>query len=275
MVVDPLGLRGHCGRAAERRRRWRGSSRDRHRGRSRRGWSISRVAGARYDAHEGCARHSAGRAGVRFRAGGGRLIGARSSRARGRADHRQRRRRQAARRVPGAGGAAMRSRMLRAAGVPSFRTPEACADAIAAALSRRARALIDGSVRCKRSARLSEATGLDSPCERRGARQPGHGGCGRLCWMSLKPTRCSTASALPAHRRSPSMPAIDASACPALRLSGRGQGPVGRDRAQVRRRRRRAGCARRRGAARRYPAHRRDVANASPARASSACWCSR
>ena len=54
---------------------------------------------------------------------------------------------------------------------------------------------------------------------------------------------------------------------PALCLSGRGQGPVGRDRAQDRRRRRRARRRGRRRAARRHPADRADVAAAPAGRA--------
>ncbi len=86
--------------------------------------------------HEIRARHRAGRAGIRSRARRRRVFGACAAARDRAADHRQRRRRTkplAAFLVPDAPDALA---ALARAGVPSFRTPEACADAIAAALSR-------------------------------------------------------------------------------------------------------------------------------------------
>ena len=137
---------------------------------------------------------------------------------------------------------------LSRAGVPSFRTPEACADAIAAALARRAPQPIR---RPRRDADASLRAGRTEPCS-----------------TSSRPTRCSSGSALRARRRSRSMPASPQAPRPALSLSGRGQGAVGRDRAQDRRRRRRARRRRRRRAARRDRSdpHRRGRTNARSAR---------
>ena len=145
---DHRRRRHHGGRSAERAR---------HRGRSSRAprrWRASRptgidvdagaasidltLAGARYDVMKARARRAHHRAGVRSGRGGGRLVGAVPSRARGQADRRQRRRGEADRGVPGAGSARRAGACCAAAGVPNFRTPEACADAVAAALQRRA-----------------------------------------------------------------------------------------------------------------------------------------
>ena len=71
---------------------------------------------------------------------------------------------------------------LAAAGVPSFHTPEACADAVAAALQRRAPRPIE--------VRLEQA-----PARAR-------------CSTSWRPMRCSSASAFRTRRRSRSMPII-------------------------------------------------------------------
>ena len=75
--------------------------------------------------------------------------------------------------------------MLSEAGVPSFRTPEACADAIAAALRRRAPRPI-----CRRA-----------PIPRRPRRQQA-----AACSTNSTPARCSSVSASRARRRSCSMP---------------------------------------------------------------------
>ena len=101
---------------------------------------------------------------------------------------------------------------LAAAGVPNFHTPEACADAVAAALQRHAPRPIEVARR-QRIRRGTDARRARSLC----AARP--------------------------RRRAPR--AIDRIGCrhqagarPALSLSRRGQGAVGKDRAQVRRRRR-------------------------------------
>jgi hypothetical protein len=90
-----------------------------------------------------------------------------------------------------------------AAGVPSFHTPEACADAIAAALQRRTR-------RKPIEVRFAQAAAA-------------------ACSTSLRPTRCSTGSAFRARRRRARYD-DHASTRPALPLSGRRQGAVRRHR---------------------------------------------
>ena len=150
---------------------------------------------------------------------GGRLLGAVLSRSRGQADHRQRRRAASRSRRSSCPKRRTRWRALAAAGVPNFHTPEACADAVAAALRRRA-------------PRPIEARAEDSPA------------AGRLL-DELEAYALLDRLGVP---RAPSI-ALDAEhragARPALSLSGRRQGAVGRDRAQVRCRRRRAQRARR------------------------------
>ena len=101
---------------------------------------------------------------------------------------------------------------LAAAGVPNFHTPEACADAVAAALQRHAPRQI-----AVRPAPIA--------------------GAGRML-DELEAYALLNASAFRMRRRSRSMPSIKQRARPALCLSGRGQGAVGKDRAQVRCRRR-------------------------------------
>src|SRR5262249_27870873 len=110
--------------------------------------------------------------------------------------------------------------MLSSAGGPNFRTPEACADAIAAALSRPpprpppppAAACAH---RCNGRKQRADSRRARSRCAARPSRHRTRAlGCARG-----------------GHRPR---------AAPALRLSGRRQGAVRRDRAQDRRRRRRA-----------------------------------
>ena len=121
--------------------------------------------------------------------------------------------------------------MLAQVGVPGFRTPEACADAIAAALSRRAPRLIEVTT-------FNSAREAASPLPREAVgRGRGWGWGASRCSMSLRRAHCSTGSALRARRLLHSMPSAG-SPCPALRLSGRRQGPVIRDCTQDRRRRR-------------------------------------
>ena len=130
---------------------------------------------------EGRARRPHHRARIRPGAGGGRLLGALPSRSGRAADHRQRGCRKADRGVPGArsarGAGAARAR-------PACRAsarPEACADAIAAALARRE----------------PKAGGRDA--DRAAA---------VACSTSSRPTRCSTGSACRARRRSRSTTTI-------------------------------------------------------------------
>ncbi len=133
---------------------------------------------------------------------------------------------------------------LSAAGVPNFHTPEACADAVAAALQRHA----------------------PRPIEVRST-QPS--GAGRML-DELEAYALLDRLGVP-HAPSVALDAsVDTGARPAFRLSGRGQGAVGRDRAQVRRRRR--------GAQRAQTTRRcsRPIAQDQAGhRASTACWCSR
>ena len=138
---------------------------------------------------------------------------------------------------------------LSRAGVPNFRTPEACADAIAAALARRtpqpyspsSARDTDASPRAGRDGTMLDELAAGARLERLGIARAAFGRA-----------RCR-------HRPG---------AASALSLSGRGQAPLRRGRAQERRRRRRARGRRRRGAARRHRTdpHERGRTNARRAR---------
>ena len=179
------------------------------------------IAGTRYDVMQGRARHPHHRARVRHGAGGGRLLGALPSRAGGAADHRQRECRQADRGVPCAGstgrtGEAERSRRT---GFPHARGLRGCDRGGA----RTARAEARG-YRCEPAAsgRVLDELEAYALLDRLGIPR-------------------SPAVALDAT--------INAGARPALRVSGRREGPVRRYSAQDRSGRRRAERARRRRAA--------------------------
>ena len=102
---------------------------------------------------------------------------------------------------------------LAAAGVPSFHTPEACADAVAAALQRH---------------RAEADRGADSNTPTGGGKMLDE----LQAYTLLRSCRRSACAVDRTRRR------CDASARPALCLSRRGQGAVRRHRAQVRCRRR-------------------------------------
>ena len=173
MVVDPLAMRGveiaQPSAETYRALRREGHRRDAraHRRSDHRGHALRRV--------QGRARHSHHRARVRHGAGGGRLIGALPSRAGGAGRSSTARTPQSRSRRSSCPKRRRRWRMLSEAGIPSFRTPEACADAIAAALA---------------------------PARAEAGSCGAAGGAAAACSMSLRPTRCSTGSACRARPRS-------------------------------------------------------------------------
>ena len=142
--------------------------------------------------------------------------------------------------------------MLSEAGVPNFRTPEACADA-----DRRG---ADAGVR--RGPRPNAVDAAPSPAPRPHARRARRRHADRALRHSA---RAGGGGRCRHHAR----------AGAAVPLSGRGQGAVGRDRAQDRSRRRRARRRGRRRAAGGDPADPRECRATPAGTASSACWCSR
>ena len=196
------------------------------------------VAGARYDTMKATLDILINRAGIRPGAGGRRLVRARATGRDGAADHRLRRRGQAAcgvHRARGAGGAGG-AQPRRGAEFPHARSLRRCH-------RRRARAAPAAG---DRPASLS--AGLRRRAHPRRAR-------GR---RAARPPRHRARAGGRARRRH------HAGAGAPFPLSGRGQGSLRRDRAQDRRRRCGPRCRRRRGAGRRDPKDLRRVAERRP-----------
>ena len=156
--------------------------------------------------------------------------------------------------------------MLSSAGVPNFRTPEACADAIAAALSRQPpRPLPARTVATAASSGpILDELAAGALLDRLGiARAPSVALEVDVARAPPLPFAYPVARHRVPHLHTRHRP----DAGPAIRLSGRSQGAVRRDRAQDRRRRRRARSRGRRRAARGDPKNRRSRRRTKPWRA--------